>query len=83
MHESETDHPWVWRVTSASRLARTPVPLGLRSGTWVQLNSGLAAGERVLASAGAGLREGQRVRPSLVDLFVALTRKPELDRTHF
>jgi ABC-2 type transport system ATP-binding protein len=26
---------------------------------------------------------GQRMRPSLVDLFVALTRKPELDRTHF
>ncbi len=26
---------------------------------------------------------GRRMRPSLVDLFVALTRKPELDRTHF
>lgn len=26
---------------------------------------------------------GQRIRPSLVDLFVALTRKPELDRKHF
>ncbi len=26
---------------------------------------------------------GQRVRPSLVDLFVALTRRPEMDRTHF
>ena len=26
---------------------------------------------------------GRRVRPSLVDLFVALTRKPELDRTQF
>ena len=26
---------------------------------------------------------GQRVRPNLVDLFVALTRKPELDRTQF
>jgi len=26
---------------------------------------------------------GKRVRPSLVDLFVALTRKPELDRTQF
>ena len=26
---------------------------------------------------------GQRMRPSLVDLFVALARKPELDRTHF
>lgn len=25
---------------------------------------------------------GQRMRPSLVDLFVALTRKPELDRQH-
>jgi ABC-2 type transport system ATP-binding protein len=26
---------------------------------------------------------GRRLRPSLVDLFVALTRKPEMDRTHF
>ena len=26
---------------------------------------------------------GKRMRPSLVDLFVALTRKPELDRTQF
>ncbi|MBU6258935.1 MAG: ABC transporter ATP-binding protein [Burkholderiales bacterium] len=26
---------------------------------------------------------GRRLRPSLVDLFVALTRKPELDRTQF
>jgi ABC-2 type transport system ATP-binding protein len=26
---------------------------------------------------------GRRVRPSLVDLFVALTRKPEMDRTQF
>ncbi len=26
---------------------------------------------------------GRRMRPSLVDLFVALTRKPELDRQHF
>ncbi|OYU68342.1 MAG: multidrug ABC transporter ATP-binding protein, partial [Burkholderiales bacterium PBB5] len=25
---------------------------------------------------------GQRVRPSLVDLFIALTRAPELDRRH-
>ncbi len=29
------------------------------------------------------LQLGRRVRPSLVDLFVALTRKPELDRTQF
>ena len=31
----------------------------------------------------ATLALGRRVRPSLVDLFVALTRKPELDRTQF
>lgn len=31
----------------------------------------------------AVLALGQRVRPSLVDLFVALTRKPELNRQHF
>ena len=29
------------------------------------------------------MRLGQRVRPSLVDLFMALTRKPEMDRQHF
>lgn len=64
VHESETDHPWVWRITSASRLERVPVTLGLRSGAWVQLKSGLVAGERVLASAGGGLHDGQRVRPN-------------------
>jgi HlyD family secretion protein len=63
VHESETDHPWVWRITSASRLARVPVSLGLRSGAWVQLTSGVAAADQVLSSSGAGLREGQRVRP--------------------
>jgi ABC-2 type transport system ATP-binding protein len=31
----------------------------------------------------AVMQLGQRLRPSLVDLFVALTRKPELDRKHF
>jgi ABC-2 type transport system ATP-binding protein len=31
----------------------------------------------------AVMQLGQRMRPSLVDLFVALTRKPELDRRHF
>jgi len=63
VHESETNHPWVWRVTSASRLERVPVSLGLRSGVWVQLTSGVAVADTVLSSFGAGLREGQRVRP--------------------
>ena len=64
VHEMESAKPWVWRVTAASRIERVPVTLGLRSGAWVQLTSGPVAGERVLTSAGAGLRDGQRVRPS-------------------
>ena len=64
VHESDSAHPWVWRVTAASRLERAPVTLGLRSGAWVQLLTGVEAGQRVLATAGAGLREAQRVRPS-------------------
>jgi len=38
--------------------------LGLRSGAWVQLASGVAAGDRVLSVVGAGLKDGQHVRPS-------------------
>lgn len=63
VHESETEHPWVWRVSSASRLERVPVTLGLRSGAWVQVTSGLVTGEGVLVSAAGGLHAGQRVRP--------------------
>jgi len=64
VHETESAHPWVWRVNAASRLERTVVTLGLRSGAWVQLASGVAAGDRVLSVAGAGLKDGQHVRPS-------------------
>ena len=64
VHESESANPWVWRITAASRLERVPVTLGLRSGAWVQLLTGVAEGQRVLVTAGTGLREGQRVRPS-------------------
>jgi HlyD family secretion protein len=64
VHETESANPWVWRVTADSRLERAPVTLGLRSGAWVQLRSGVAAGERVLSAAGNGLSAGQRVRPS-------------------
>jgi hypothetical protein len=63
VHESETDHPWVWRITSASRLERVPVSLGLRSAAWVQLTSGVTAADTLLSSSAAGLRDGQRVRP--------------------
>jgi HlyD family secretion protein len=64
VHETESAHPWVWRVTADARLQRASVTLGLRSGAWVQLRSGVEAGERVVATAGSGLSAGQRVRPS-------------------
>jgi HlyD family secretion protein len=63
VHETQTDHPWVWRINATSHLEREPVTLGLRSGAWVQLNSGVTAGDRLLDSAGTGLHDGQRVRP--------------------
>ena len=64
VHDSESAHPWVWRLTAASRLERVPVTLGLRSGAWVQLSAGVLVGDRVLSTAGTGLSEGQHVRPS-------------------
>lgn len=64
VHDSESAHPWVWRLTAASRLERVPVTLGLRSGAWVELSAGVLVGDRVLSTAGTGLSEGQHVRPS-------------------
>jgi HlyD family secretion protein len=64
VHEPESAQPWVWRVTTADQLERAPVRLGLRSGAWVEVLSGVKTGERVLAVAGQDLRAGQHVRPS-------------------
>lgn len=63
VRDADTPQPWVWRVSAQGRLARVPVSLGLRSGAWVQLTTGVAAGDRILAAAGGDWREGQRVRP--------------------
>ena len=62
VHDIESAQPWVWRIGPDDRLARVPVTLGLRSGAWVALVSGVAAGDRVVSVAGAGLAAGQRVR---------------------
>ena len=63
VRDAESAQPWVWRVSADARLQRVPVTLGLRSGAWVQLTTGVAAGDRILASAGGDWLEGQRVRP--------------------
>lgn len=62
VHESDTAHPWVWRVSPSSKLQRVPVQMGLRSGAWVQLSAGVSASDRLVSGPGSGWRDGQRVR---------------------
>src|SRR5690606_32752656 len=58
------DRAEVWRVKDG-RAGRTPVRLGLRGLTLTEVVDGLAPGDRVLADAGAGLQDGDRVRVDL------------------
>jgi len=64
VHAIDSAQPWVWRVSAASELERVSVGLGLRSGAWVELRSGVKAGERVLSVAMQDLHAGQHVRLS-------------------
>jgi len=63
----------------AEQVAAAHPLLRYRTGPGTAGNAALFDG----APAEQVMRLGQRVRPSLVDLFVALTRRPELDRTQF
>ncbi len=53
--------PWVL-VVDGHDAARRPVKLGLKGEGRVEVVEGLAAGDRVVAAAGAGITPGQRVR---------------------
>ncbi|HSA70400.1 MAG TPA: efflux RND transporter periplasmic adaptor subunit [Burkholderiales bacterium] len=53
--------PWVLRVEGA-RAVRRNVELGLRGTGWVEIRSGLSAGDRVVP-AGAPIQPGTRLRP--------------------
>ena len=65
VHDTESAHPWVWAVDADDRVQRTVVALGVRSGTRVEIRSGLTAGARVVTSAAPGLGAGQRIRMEL------------------
>ena len=65
VHDTESAHPWVWTVDADDRVQRTVVALGVRSGTRVEIRSGLTAGARVVTSAAPGLGAGQRIRMEL------------------
>ncbi|MGH7544606.1 MAG: efflux RND transporter periplasmic adaptor subunit, partial [Gemmatimonadota bacterium] len=49
-------------VIEADTLVRRPVDIGLTSSGWIEVTTGLALGERVVASGQASLRPGARVR---------------------
>ena len=64
VHELDSSQPWVWALDTEDRVQRTPVMLGVRSGPRVEIISGVVAGTRVVASAAAELKTGQRIRVS-------------------
>jgi HlyD family secretion protein len=57
------DGAWVMRVDEAGKVSRVRVETGIREGGFVEVISGLAAGDRVVTKAGAFVRDGDRVRP--------------------
>jgi ABC-2 type transport system ATP-binding protein len=66
-------------ATVADQMAAAHPLLRYRNGTGPMGHAALFDGEPPAEIQALG----QRMRPSLVDLFVALTRKPELNRTQF
>ncbi|HET7923283.1 MAG TPA: efflux RND transporter periplasmic adaptor subunit [Rhodanobacteraceae bacterium] len=53
---------YVYVVAPDDKAKKTPVTLGLQDAGWVEVTMGLAAGERVIAGAVAGLSDGAAVR---------------------
>jgi HlyD family secretion protein len=62
VQDIESGHPWIWRVDDQDRVQRTPVTLGVRAGSRVEVMSGVSTGSRVVDVAAAGLKAGQRIR---------------------
>ena len=61
VHDIESSQPWVWSLDQQDRVQRTPVTLGVRAGSRVEVLSGLTVGARVMETA-VGLKAGQRIR---------------------
>lgn len=53
---------YVYVVAPGDTARKTPVTLGLQDAGWVEIESGLTGGERVIAGAVAGLNDGSAVR---------------------
>lgn len=55
----------VRKVSADGIVGETRVETGIRDGDWMEIRSGLAAGERVVTKAGAFVRDGDAVNPVL------------------
>ncbi len=62
VQDIESGHPWVWLVNDQGRVQRTPVTLGVRAGSRVEVMSGVSSGSRVVDVAAAGIKAGQHIR---------------------
>ncbi len=62
VQDIESGHPWVWLVNDQERVQRTPVTLGVRAGSRVEVMSGVSSGSRVVDVAAAGIKAGQHIR---------------------
>lgn len=62
VHDADSAQPWLWTVDEQQRARHTPVALGVRGVTRVEVVSGLSAGMQVVSVAAPTLVPGQRVR---------------------
>ena len=58
----------VYRVNAANTIEIVPVKLGLETSTRIQVLSGLKPGDLVVIGGRAGLKNGDKVRPQVVDI---------------
>jgi len=59
----ENGAPYVFIISEDSFARRTPVSIGARSGDLIEIRTGLSIGDRVAASGGAFLQDGDSVTP--------------------
>jgi RND family efflux transporter MFP subunit len=59
--------PNVWIVDSDGRIQQRDVTVGLQTSDWIQVESGLEPGARVLLGDRSALAVGEKVRPKLTN----------------
>ena len=59
VHDIESTQPWVWSLDQQDRVQRTPVTLGVRAGSRVEVLSGLTVGARRIAHDRMGPHHGR------------------------